>query len=297
MRLTLSELRSHINSLLREYKTQPNVTLYHRSQIDYKIGDVISFDESTSKFRLSKSEIEDELEDYRKKYHPDLPSRLTCVYASFVPHSRFLSKGQLYAIKPLGITHVTDSRLIDKSLYRRDNYDLIENYWDGEEPRKGNLQDMEVLMNSARVVEVIEENNRLKPGTRIKFEPNAPVINAQIDYYPSDEEGSPIVYVNDDIRSLKSVINNLNVSGLQITNLSTVDVDKNPPNFSSEINVNLKPGFVGQIARFYYSQPGNKDEQIVQASIAVNGSPEMRINDEETRKLIKAFRQGKIVKI
>jgi hypothetical protein len=54
MRLTLSELRSHINSLLQEYKIQPNVTLYHRSQNNYKVGDVISPGdiEGTSKFRF-----------------------------------------------------------------------------------------------------------------------------------------------------------------------------------------------------------------------------------------------------
>jgi ribosomal protein S17 len=301
MRLTLSELRSHINSLLQEYKIQPNVTLYHRSQNNYKVGDVISPGdiEGTSKFRSSKSDIEIELESYRKKNFPDLPSRLTCVYASLVPHSRFLSKGKLYVIEPIGITHTTNSRLIDRILYsRRGHSDLIEDYWYGEEPRKSNLQDMEVLMNSAKVVEVIKEDNRLKSGDKIKFESNAPILNAQIDYYPSDEKnGVPFVYVNDNKELLKDVINIMDVDGLEITNLSKIDVDKNPSNYSSTINVSLAPGFVGKISTFYYGQPGQKDEQIIQASIVVNSGPQMVLDQNETRKLVKAFRQGKIIKI
>lgn len=303
MRLTIKELRDHIELLLREYKTQPNVTLYHRSQNNYKVGDVISPGdvEGTSKFRSSKSDLEINLENYRKKHHPDLPSRLTCVYASFVPHSRFLSKGILYAIEPVGMTHTTNSRLVDRIHYSRndrDHYSLIEDYWEGEEPTKGNLQDMEILMKSAKVIEVIKEDYRLKPTDMIKFKSNAPVINATIDYYPSDEEnGVPFAYVGDQKRSLKDVMKTLDAKGLEITNLSQIDVDKNPPNYSSTIEISLKPGLIGLIATFYYGQPGQKNEQMVQSSIYVNGSPHIQIDEKETRKLIKAFRQGKIVKI
>lgn len=301
MRLTIKELRGHIGLLLREYKTSSGVTLYHRSQNDYKVGDVITPGdvEGTSKYRVSKSDLETALENYRKKNSPNLPSRLTCLYASLVPRSRFLSKGKLYAIEPIGITHTTNSRLIDKIHYSRYGfYDLAEAYWEGEEPTKSNLQDMEVLMNSAKVVEIIKEDNRLKSGDKIKFESASPVLNAQIDYYPSDEEnGVPFTYVNDNKTPLKDVMKTLDVVGLEITNLSQIDVDKNPSNYSSTININLTPGFVGKISTFYYGQPGRKDEQMVQSSIVVNGSPQMLINEKETRKLVKAFRQGKIVKI
>ena len=78
MKVRLSELRQLIQqAILLEYTVAPDATLYHRSMVDHKVGDTLTaqMDPKTGKHWLSTREAEQDLESYRKKEHPDLPSR------------------------------------------------------------------------------------------------------------------------------------------------------------------------------------------------------------------------------
>ena len=117
MRITVRQLRLIINeALLCEYTPSPNVTLYHRSYVKFDVGQVLTAqkDLKTGKHWLASRRCERDLEDYRKKHHPELPSRFDCVYATLEPRSRFLNKGYLYAVEPIGKMFVADSTLIDQ---------------------------------------------------------------------------------------------------------------------------------------------------------------------------------------
>lgn len=131
-------LREFVQHVLMEYNVQPGVRVYHRSIKRFSRGKILHVQEPESAKRrfFAPKAVEMALENYRKKNHPDLPSRLRCVFGTLVSRSRFLRKGYLYVLEPLGATHVTDSQLIDRlaNVYRDDyrdmgsGYELIEPY-------------------------------------------------------------------------------------------------------------------------------------------------------------------------
>lgn len=149
-------------------------------------------DPKTGTHWLADRATEKALEEYRQKNHPDLPSRLKCVYGSYTPHSRFVRKGHLYVVEPQGTTLTTSSQFIDelRDRYRPRDYsddgrergvyispfdNLIEWYWKGVEPSRANLADVEVLMESAVVVSRENEQHRLRYGDVIQFGPGVSI--------------------------------------------------------------------------------------------------------------------------
>ena len=203
-----------IRNLILEYTPQEGVTLYHRSFHKFKVGDVIKpkVDPSTGKPHRSDRNVEKALEIYRSKKHPELPSRFNCVYLSYLPRSRFLSKGNLYAVKlGPGPTLTTDSMIIDElaNRYRSvydynsskflepyvyDDDDLIVKYWEGVDPTRDNLHNLEVLASSATVIEVIDDKN-MHPGDVIELGRDAEQIQFMIDVYITN--GAKHTYASD----------------------------------------------------------------------------------------------------
>jgi hypothetical protein len=140
------------------------------------------------------------LEEERKITAPDAPSRLNCIFSTLIPRSRFVDKGYLYRIKPIGKIFLADSTLIDTTIekFEREYYDRIGRYdkeerknyeddfkkkpemllqflpydanyyWKGYIPKvsqqgKQALRDIEVLSDSAKVLEVIQESEKSTP--------------------------------------------------------------------------------------------------------------------------------------
>lgn len=169
-------------SLLSEISE--NVTLYHRSHYPMKVGDVIkSKRDEDGKHWLEDIPSEIGMEYYRKKNFPDKPSRLSCVYSSVIPRSRFVDKGILYVVKPRGKIHVADSTIIDlfHESFDRQNSDYermrrmvkdqpeqlewhidhfaADRYWKGG-GRKAKKEDVEVLSDSAVIMDIIDESGK-----------------------------------------------------------------------------------------------------------------------------------------
>ena len=123
--------------------------------------------------------MEQRLEEYRQKYYPDAPSRFKCTYATLIPSSRFVGFGNLYEVEPIGRMLVTDSSLIDRMHNNFDRsrreYDSAghldlndaKRYWNGVEPTRHNLRLLEVLCDSARVINAIDEPGRIISGSKI----------------------------------------------------------------------------------------------------------------------------------
>ena len=184
-------------------------TLYHWSRKKMKMGDTIKPPrDKTGSHWLSKISMEVLLEEYRKNKFPNRPSRFNCIYSSLIPRSRFVDKGYLYVIKPIGNMFMTNSLLIDEmgerfSRETRDFYErgikqddiikdpdryvyyletyLAHNYWKGDTTvTKRNLDRMEVLSDSAKVVEVINQDN-LRTGDKVIItEPNKVKVDLSI---------------------------------------------------------------------------------------------------------------------
>lgn len=189
-----------INDML--FELSQNSTLYHRSSKKLKIGDKIFPKLKKGSHWLELKSMEIALEYLRQKEYSNRPSRFSCIYASVIPRSRFIDKGYLYAIKPVGNLFMTDSRLIDKlgESFDRNMYDryndfeehkeLIKKakegdinaleelrymlpydanlYWKGTQ--KAPIKDLEILCESAIVTEEIEENTkRLKINQTVKI--------------------------------------------------------------------------------------------------------------------------------
>ena len=180
--MRLSELRAAVSHVLLELALGKDVTLYHRSGLDMQPGHVIKPNVSTETGQhwLVSNPGEKQIEEFRKREHPDKPSRLASVYMSLTPHARFSYKGSLYAVRPIGRIHIADSRIMDK-VYdstrfnsfdgREDDvqyYDM-EQYWEGIEPTRANLKDVEVLADSAEVLEKIEEPKRMTSGKELSL--------------------------------------------------------------------------------------------------------------------------------
>ncbi len=303
-------LQRLIREILLEYSVNPSSTLYHRSPHDFKVGDILTaqMDPKTGEHWLASKEVERDLEKLRKKSYPDLPSRFNCVYLSFVPRSRFLAKGKLYAVEPIGKMHVVNSQIIDElSQTKYPSYSLMEEYWQGSEPYRSNLNDLEVLATSARVVEVVDEDNgkRLQPGDKIEFQEGAPIIDAEISYYwsnPKYEKSAPkpYTYLADGNR-LAAIDDALaicrNSPGLQI--LDEPNMNLGEDDRGAKIRVRLGPEFVGKFRTFRVGEPGKKHSyNPLDASVScADDGPGMRIPSEQVGKLLKAFRKGLIKKV
>ena len=184
-----------LEQLLREIST--DTPLYHRSLRKMNVGDAIEIpkEPSSGKHYLASKMGELALEQERLLEAPNAPSRLSCVYSSLIPRSRFVDKGYLYRVKPTGKIFVADSTLIDTIMERFDReyyeyisrYDqperkeieqeLLQNpsrlteflpseayyYWKGSVPNKNTLRDIEVLSDGAIVTEVVSESEKSTP--------------------------------------------------------------------------------------------------------------------------------------
>ena len=189
-----------LEQLLREIST--DTPLYHRSLRKMNVGDAIEIpkEPSSGKHYLASKMGELALEQERLLEAPNAPSRLSCVYSSLIPRSRFVDKGYLYRVKPTGKIFVADSTLIDTIMERFDReyyervsrydqqdrkeieQDLLQNpskltnylpreayeYWMGEKPNiaafgKAALRDIEVLSDGAIVTEVVSESEKSTP--------------------------------------------------------------------------------------------------------------------------------------
>lgn len=168
-----------------------HTSLYHRSPIRLKVGDHIKVPkEKTGKHWLETKEAEIALEVLRREEYADRPSRFDCIYSTLIPRARFVDKGYLYRVRPVGKIHVTDSLYIDRIIdrFEREYYDSIRDrddrreyykehpkelvyflpveanyYWDGVEPSRVNLKDVEVLSEGAVVIEEITETEKSQP--------------------------------------------------------------------------------------------------------------------------------------
>ena len=303
-------LQRLIREILLEYTVNPASTLYHRSHKDFKVGDILTaqMDPKTGRHWLASKNVELDLESLRKREYPDLPSRFNCVYLSFVPRSRFLAKGKLYAVEPIGKTHVVNSQIIDElSRTSYPPYSLMEEYWQGSEPYRSNLGDLEVLATSARVIEVVEEDNnkRIQPGETIEFLEGAPIIDAEIVYYWSNPQydkfaPKPYTYLADGNRqgaidAALAVCNNS--PGIQILDEPNMNLGKDDR--GAKIRVRLGPEFVGKFRTFRVGDPGKKTSyNPLDASLSCSDDgPGMRIPSDQVAKLLKAFRKGLIKKV
>ena len=187
-----------LEQLLREIST--DTPLYHRSLRKMNVGDAIEIpkEPSSGKHYLASKMGELALEQERLLEAPNAPSRLSCVYSSLIPRSRFVDKGYLYRVKPTGKIFVADSTLIDTIMERFDReyyervsrydqqdrkeieQDLLQNpskltnylpreayeYWKGSVPNKDTLRDIEVLSDGAIVTEVVSESEKSTPFVR-----------------------------------------------------------------------------------------------------------------------------------
>lgn len=288
-----------MNRLLREYcriiiaetfRLRKDVTLYHRSQHLFKVGDEISASNNERKNITPGKEYEICLEDYRKEHHPNLPSRLECVYATLTPSSRFNAYGHLYMVKPMGKMFVTNSYLIDEMmeteirnyseifeylggvdwltstpkeerarefanrLQHQIYYDVKE-YWQGTDPSKDNIKGLEVLLDGAIVTEVVEEKKRLKPGT---------------------------------VFELKQTFNNV----ITLTSHKLSTMKEEIPGLKRDdehYSVDLMPGFKGKILSAF-------GDQIIVSPIN-HDDIRLSISYENAHKFYREFRKGNITKI
>lgn len=81
--------------------------LYHRSSKVFDEGEILEpYAKNDENHWLHSQYTEKMLEKFREKYASDKPSRFNCIYCSVVPRSIFLTKGQLYEVRPIGNFHV-----------------------------------------------------------------------------------------------------------------------------------------------------------------------------------------------
>ena len=225
--------------LIERSTLPPGVDLYHRSGKTFKVGDIIdgsyaskSRNASIAEIALEmirKSEIEKSWQnDWRSKNPPkgrgkkrveipappvpdDFdtgPSRLTSVFASLVPRSRFMNYGKLYRVKIVGdVYKIANSRIIDEihnKSYQASNdysdYDkdgriqgvmwaishLAHRYFEQDvKITKYNLDDIEIYAPKMQVVEVIEEEGKVIAGN--KYVTDSP-ITVEVPYAPNEND-------------------------------------------------------------------------------------------------------------
>lgn len=186
--MKLSEI---LNEILISEMSQ-NATLYHRTTQKYEVGDVVK---PGNRDYVVKSYFERAMEYYRQKNYPNEPSRLTAVFASVVPRSRFRQKGQLYTVK-LNTSNwlFTNSQLIDElnnDFTHNTNRDVddfsidhlkdytdeqlhdyfldtftAERYWQGT--KRGDTEGIEILADSFIVTGIEDGKVLLRRGEKVK---------------------------------------------------------------------------------------------------------------------------------
>ena len=220
------------------FELSNNSTLYHRSLKKLKVGDKISPNISKDGGHWLKQKLaEVALEHLRKKEFPNRPSRFTSIYSSVIPRSRFVDKGYLYAIKPIGNMFITNSMFIDiinrdfdRNIYSLDGYGNEEvmrmsklakegdesaldqllwylppeadSYWKGTE--RGDMIDLEVLSDGAVVTEVIPDTKRLKINQTVTVVEEG--LIARLDLYFNSRHNTNKIFTSDEIQDF---INNV----------------------------------------------------------------------------------------
>jgi hypothetical protein len=204
-----------LKSLITEIPEK--LVTYHRSLKTFKPGEVLSAQKmgETGRHHYQEDWFEIAMEAYRKRYAPDKPSRMNCVFSSFIPRSRFVDRGYLYLVRPQGKILITDSLLIDNNRRRFEDsfygssgyeefskakkrpwdvsaeeaehlsYDLpyAGTYWDGMPPSQQNLQSAEVLSDTALVINQLAEDPRRLKVREVVEVTESDKIPAKLDLY------------------------------------------------------------------------------------------------------------------
>lgn len=327
-------------ALMLEYTVASGVRLYHRSTRDFKVGDVLTAQKNDKgKHWLSYHLHERGLEAFRVKrdYEPaqrftarerkkksfieperkfksfeNLPSRFECIYATFVPHSRFLSKGQLYVVEPIGATHVVDSRIIDQLSrlpvdYRslrddpndedegrfedqREAESLYRDYWEGTEPTRANLQNLEIFMDSARVVEVVNETTQpLHQGNNFMVA-GGPVLLGKLEL-----RGDSVSWGQNKQTLEDFIIDSAGLQGFELGKIPEGD-------YFRSITVKLTQGFKGKILTMRLPEPGNLEQDPYSTRLQVTPSElsypvDIQFMGDQVINFMKSVRKGFIKKI
>lgn len=313
-----SRLRTFVRFVLTElYTPQKTAKFYHRSFADLDVGDVLTSttDPKTGKHWLADKSFEQALEEKRKESYPDRPSRLDCVYASLVPHSRFLGKGRLFVVEPVDcVPFVSDSLIIDKlgEQYREEYNDYtgkyeqpyvskddtwIKWYWEGVDPKKSNLPNMEVLMTKARVVEVVDEKKRglygdtFTIGSGVYFDASTSIwgMKGGEEKYVYKGDGNTTMSLEHGLEVLKKTPGIEDVAVAEKKN--SWDDDK--------ITFKLVPGFTSKLTKIYSSMPGeessHKPSFIGSFPSSQHGeSVSVMLDRGQGEKFMKLVRAGKI---
>lgn len=178
--MTFEILLAHfVSTVLQEdHVLQQGVVLYHRTNEILRPGDTLQASQREKRGEYWHSRAHEMmLEDLRQKEFPSKPSRLTSVFSHLVPRGRFMRFGKVYSVKPVGAVHVADSRIID-DLFNEDAPRLtwdqraqkMREYWEGTRPTRQNVEALEVLSDSAVVVELVEEPGRVHVGDVVSFD-------------------------------------------------------------------------------------------------------------------------------
>lgn len=235
-----------------------NSTLYHRSPLKLKVGDSITPRLNKKGEHWLKSNImEILLDEYRKQNTPNKPSRFTSIYTTPIPRGRFVDKGYLYVVKPVGNFHMTDSTIIDQmqdewtrstmgiSSYSMDDFYedikraktgdkksidelmyyfptlLASRYWtDNQRVSKNNINNIEILCESVIVTEVVEDN-RLKRGNKVEVIQKGSVVIIEIQF---NEPKSKIKFTDTEMNSL---LDNLEKKYLENAERNLIYSDEN----------------------------------------------------------------------
>ena len=299
--------------MILEYTPQKGVTLYHRSFHKFNVGDLIKpgIDPATGKPHRSDSSVEKALESYRTKNYPELPSRLDCVYLSYLPRSRFLNKGHLYAVTiPQSNTLTTDSRIIDnlteryreeynsysgklRQPYVYENDELIAAYWEGVEPTNANLKDLEILAPYATVIEIVNDN-RLIRGTLVEFD-DVTISATMYSYFESRNKKDEYTYAADGNKKVKisHVLNALkNASGVSIDE-SSIETRDNGKDYI----ITLSSTFKGEVVSLMKPDPGQPGTYS-RISLAPEGvDARLSLDSSASFKFLKAYKKGLIRKL
>ena len=162
MKIKFSQLILESNSLV----------LYHRSEHEFKDGEILEA-HTSKKYH---SDYENALEKYRLDNYPNKPSRRKCFYLSPTNKSRFHYRGFLYQVKPIGITHTSNSNIIDT--LANAYYDgftqivekLIKEYWNpgNKWVNKSYIRNIEVLCNKIQIISKVTKQTELFKGDKVK---------------------------------------------------------------------------------------------------------------------------------
>lgn len=218
------------------FELSSNSTMYHRSMHKFKVGDIIKpMKNKTGEHWLQSNSMEVALENLRQERYSDKPSRFNCIYTTVVPRSRFVDKGYLYTVRPLGNFFMTDSKIIDEmdgrfssnlndyfgedwkqqsevqKLAKNGDKRAIElltmnlpyeanRYWTGIRSLRGRIQDIEILCDSVIVTEFDEDKDRLKVGDKIVITDEK--ITGSLDLYFNSKANSSKEFTFDEITKM-----------------------------------------------------------------------------------------------